>query len=312
VGLTGSDAREGGEESIVNAEIPASEPSEVEPTEVPVAPAKTVYPAEPALAASEPPPLVEPEAPLPIEQAAADQVAVNTASDAVVLESAAATESEPVVATSDAAAVETAEPVGPVEPVETIVAPVVPEHRVVYVDAPKPPRRKGNRIFGALIALAGAVVFAAAYAVALVIVEWLNNRPISFDFVSESAFWIPVIFFAIGFVILVLIVNRASWWAYIFGSLFVAAFVYFGSVTVLELIHGLPAFTLRPAVLVSPGAIIALFLAREVALWVGAGIAARGRRVRVRNVEARDAYDQEEEAKRAERGERDSYGMPIS
>jgi hypothetical protein len=306
VGLTGSDAREGGEESIVNAEIPASEPAEVEPTEVPVAPANTVDSTDPALAASEPPPLVEPEAPLPVEQAAADQVAVNTASDAVVLEPAAATESEPVVATSDAAAVETA------EPVETVVVPVVPEHRVVYVDAPKPPRRKGNRVFGVLIALVGAVVFAAVYAVALVIVEWLNKRPISFDFVGESTFWVPVIFFAVGFVILVLIANRASWWAYIFGSLFVAAFVYFGSVTVLELIHGLPAFTLRPAVLVSPGAIIALFLAREVALWVGAGIAARGRRVRVRNVEARDAYDQEEEAKRAERGERDSYGMPIS
>jgi hypothetical protein len=52
---------------------------------------------------------------------------------------------------------------------------------------------------------------------------------------------------------------------------------------------------------VSPGAIVAALLAREVALWTGAPIAARGRRVKARNIEARETFDREEAEAKAKR-----------
>ena len=46
--------------------------------------------------------------------------------------------------------------------------------------------------------------------------------------------------------------------------------------------------------------IAAALVAREVSIWIGLAIAARGRRVRVRNDETRTAWDREQEEKRAE------------
>ena len=46
--------------------------------------------------------------------------------------------------------------------------------------------------------------------------------------------------------------------------------------------------------------IVSALLAREVSMWVGAGIAARGRRVKERNIVARETYDRELAEKRAE------------
>ena len=91
---------------------------------------------------------------------------------------------------------------------------------------------------------------------------------------------------------LVLIVNRAGWAAHVLGSIFVGLFVFFGGTGLVLLLHvnQIPsnqvaqAFTL---VLFSPGSIVAALLAREVALWMGFAIAARGRKVKARNVDAR-------------------------
>jgi hypothetical protein len=46
--------------------------------------------------------------------------------------------------------------------------------------------------------------------------------------------------------------------------------------------------------------IAAALVAREVSIWIGLAIAARGRRVRARNDETRTAWDREQEEKRAE------------
>jgi hypothetical protein len=241
----------------------------------------------------------------------------------VVVEPATASAAEPVVATTDPAAVETdatyAEDTryatGQVEPVAAESA--QPDHRVVYVDAPVPPRKKGNRGVGALIAIAAAVVFAAIYALIIVIVDGANNVALSPTFLAAPAFWVPVLFFAVGFVILVLIVNRANWWVHVIGSLFVALFVYFGSVGTLVLINGIVSMTPESAgsfiraVFISPGAIAAALLAREVALWAGFGIAARGRRVKARNVIAREEFDRELATTRAER-ERPAVADPVA
>jgi hypothetical protein len=261
-------------------------------TERAVAEPAVVETPAPVPAATTPPALVEPDPPV---QVPADEVAAPVAADVVAVTPAEPTVAEPVVATPAPAAVVTGLPA------------VAPDKQVVYVEPTEPPRKRGNRGLGVLIALAGTVVFAAAYAVALVIVKLVRNQPAKFDFVTASSFWIPVVFFAIGFIILVLIANRASWWAYILGSLFVAVFVYFGSVITFELVNGVTDLTINGtakglgAELVSPRSIIAFFLAREVALWVGAGIAATGRRVKIRNAERHASWEEDEAAKKADR-----------
>jgi hypothetical protein len=176
---------------------------------------------------------------------------------------------------------------------------------VVYIEAPQAPRKKGNRAIGSLIALASAVVFALLYAVILFLVELGIAGSANFQFLSQGGFWAPVVVFAVGFIILVLIVNRAGWAAYVVGSLAVGVFVYFGTSAAILLIN---AGILQQsqvgeffhAALINPAIIIAGLLAREVSLWVGFAIAARGRRVRARNVESREAYERDIAAKRAE------------
>jgi hypothetical protein len=224
---------------------------------------------------------------------------------------------DPTLAASDSVAAEpvSAEPVydEPVAAPETVIEPVVPREsvapsqQVVYVEAPKPFVAKGNRGFGVLIALVSTVIFAVLYAVAEVIAELVNHvSSVDVGFLSDSLdFYAPVLMFAIAFILLVLIVNRAGWAAHVVGSLFVALIVYFGSTGIVLLLHAgqIPSNRVSEAysqVLVSSGAIIAGLLAREVSLWMGFAVAARGRRVRARNVDARVLYDQEIATKRAE------------
>ena len=231
---------------------------------------------------------------------------------------------EPPVAEPVAAAPVVAEPVidGPVETVEAPAetadidntAVLVPEGVVaaapatVYVAAPVPPRYRGNRGFGVLIAIVATVIFAAVLALVLAIIDAAKGLPFAFDFIVQADFYYPVAFFLVGFVILVLIVNRGSWWAYILGSIFVALFVYFGFVGA-ELLKN-TVFSLTPSeagrltarLLGSPTVIAAALIAREVSMWTGSAISARGRRVKARNIEARRAHDAELEARRNEYG----------
>ncbi|MDQ1552433.1 MAG: hypothetical protein QOD50_1855 [Actinomycetota bacterium] len=190
-------------------------------------------------------------------------------------------------------------------PAADTVQPAPAGQQVVYVEAPKPFVPKSNRVFGVLIALLSTVIFAAVSALASVAEEVVNQKPVAFGFISTLDFWAPVILFAIGFVVLVLIVNRAGWAAYVLGSLVVALVVYFGTGGAYLALHAaqIPSnevpqhFTKE---LFRVATLVTAVLAREVSLWMGFAIAARGRKVRARNVEARVLYDQEIAAKRAE------------
>ena len=203
----------------------------------------------------------------------------------------------------------------PVEPVEPVAvapvaqAPVVaatPPHQVVYVEAPKPFIAKGNRGFGILIALASTVIFAALYAVVNIVIGLLaGSSTVDFSFIKTLGFYAPVVMFAIGFIIVVLIVNRAGWAAHVLGSIFVGLIVFFGGTGLVLLLHinQIPSNQVSQTftrVLFSAELIVAALLAREIALWMGFAIASRGRRVRARNADARVLYDQEIAAKRAE------------
>jgi hypothetical protein len=213
---------------------------------------------------------------------------------------------------------------GPVVVEETVVEePVVEEPakaepivvdsqpQVVYVQTPQAPRKRGNRGVGALIAVGSGVVFAAALALATSTIGFFGTGRFSFGFLATANFYIPTLFFIIGFVLLVLIANRAAWWAYIFGSILVGLIVYFGTIGLGLLSAGVilktpdEAAAMYAALVTNPFVIVSALLAREVSLWFGSLISRRGRSVRVRNAEARAAHEAELAERRGE-GERAS------
>ena len=132
------------------------------------------------------------------------------------------------------------------------------------------PAPKGNRSAGILIALGSTIVFAGLFSLALALILSLNNAGLRFDFLGSVTFYIPVILFFIGFVILVVIANRANWWAHVLGSLFVALFVYFGTIAtglvLSNIVAETPAGAARLFALAvsNPFVIAAAILAREV------------------------------------------------
>ncbi len=192
-----------------------------------------------------------------------------------------------------------------------------PAQHIVYLHAPAAPRKKGNRGIGALYAVASGVVFAAVLAVVTALIRFGAAGSLEFSFLANALFYIPVLLFIVGFVLLVIVLNRAAWWAYILGSLLLAVFVFFGTVGWGLLSQGVIALTpdeaavLYAAAVSDPFVIASAFIAREVSIWVGAAIASRGRRVKTRNVEARAAYDKDLAAKRSEH-ERGAVAPPSA
>ncbi len=167
-----------------------------------------------------------------------------------------------------------------------------PQPRVVYVDVPRAPKKKGNRGIGVLFAVISALVYAAVFATLLVVL----GRGAA---LTTPVFYMPIVAFVLGSLLLVLVLNRAGWWAHVAGSVFVGLFVYFGAVAGILLLSNVVLMTGDQAMsqfraeLMSLPIIIAALLAREVALWTGTAIAARGRSVKARNAEARAAFERE-------------------
>lgn len=211
----------------------------------------------------------------------------------------------------DVAATEPAEPVNttaPVEPVST-TAPAEPAApAVVYVSAPQPPRAKGARGVGALVALLGAGIFAVAYS-ALVALLGLVVPGFGIAgavrFTGSPTFWIPVIVFALAYLLLIVIVNRAGWWAHVLGGFIVALIVWVGFVGAAIIAagaFGAPAPVVGAVVLeqlTNPLGWAAAIAAREVPIWVGGLVARRGRTARAKNAEARAAYESDLAAHKA-------------
>jgi len=171
---------------------------------------------------------------------------------------------------------------------------------VVYVSAPQPPVQKSNRGFGVLISLAATVAFAAVLALVTFIVFSSRAGEPTIAFLGQNAFYIPVLFFFVGAVVLTLVLNRAGWWTYVIGSVVVGLFVYFGSIATILVIGGVVLLTPTEAAeqfrvnAVAPFLIAAALVAREVMLWAGAIVASRGRKVKARNAEALEAFQREQ------------------
>ncbi|SIN92876.1 rhomboid family intramembrane serine protease [Agromyces cerinus] len=179
-----------------------------------------------------------------------------------------------------------------------------PGPQTIYVQAPTPPKAKGNRGFGVLVALIGTVAFGVLYGVVAYVLYLSFGAPEGeaigiADFLVEPTYWVPVIAFFVGFALLAAIVNRGPWWTYAVFGLLVGVLVYFAYIGGSLLFVQAWTLTLEQANdfiaerWLDPYAIVAAVIAREIPIWLGGWIAARGRTVTERNRLAIEAYDRE-------------------
>lgn len=170
--------------------------------------------------------------------------------------------------------------------------------RVVYVSTPTPPKARSNRVVGSLLALGGTVIFALVYGLVGAAYIAATGSTLGFgDFITDAIFWIPVLFFTIGFVLVAVLLNRAAWWVHVLGSLLVAFVTYFGSIGMLLLVHQIAGSSVGfVATAFSPFVIAATIVAREVSIWVGLLISRRGSRLTESNRADREAFDAEQRA----------------
>ncbi|WP_104165798.1 hypothetical protein [Cryobacterium sp. N22] len=175
----------------------------------------------------------------------------------------------------------------------------------VYVTAPTPPKTLGNRAAGILIGLIATAVFAVVYAVIAFFISAANAASVAdatsrfTDFLVLPVFYVPVIFFFLAFALLVAVLNRAGWWAYVLGGFLVAVVVYFSYIG--GALLAVQAWNLTPAEAarfvstqwLNPGAIAAAIVAREVPIWFGAWIARRGRSITAKNIAAKAEYERQ-------------------
>ncbi|UFS59301.1 hypothetical protein [Subtercola endophyticus] len=172
----------------------------------------------------------------------------------------------------------------------------------VVVPVLTPPKKRGNRGIGILISLVGTVIYAVLFAVVAAVILAFNVPAsrlggVVGDFVSSPAYYVPVIFFAIALILVVLIVNRAGWWAYVLGGFLVAVVVY--GAAILGALLAVQAWNFSSAdlttfirsLVMDPLTLAAAIVAREVPIWIGAWIASRGRKLKAKNAADREEYE---------------------
>ena len=173
----------------------------------------------------------------------------------------------------------------------------------LYMQTPMPPDIRGNRGAGLLISVLATVGFALVYAGVYALVLAPSLAPSQFvDGLTEQLLrWstaAAVAAFFVSLSVLVLIVGRAGWWAYVLGGFLVAGAVWVATtIGVMTDVSGFGAlFHLPPLVIaerfgLTVPAVVAALVAREVTIWFGAWIGGRGRRMKQKNAEALAEYE---------------------
>lgn len=172
-----------------------------------------------------------------------------------------------------------------------------------YVQTPMPPDIRGNRGAGTLIAVLAAIGFALVYAGVLAVSIAPSTPPSQFvDSMLEQllswGFIASVVAFIVAMILLVLIFGRAGWWAYVLGGFFVGVLVWLAATAggavdadgVRAVFDRGPLGNIEKFGLSVP-TIAAAVVAREAAVWFGAWIGARGRKIKAKNAEALAEYD---------------------
>ncbi|MEB4614336.1 hypothetical protein [Leucobacter sp. M11] len=181
----------------------------------------------------------------------------------------------------------------------------------LYVQTPAPPENRGNRGVGILISLLGTLGFAAVYAGGIALFLAPTHAPSQFlgglqDHLFTLGFLLPIAAFFVMMVLIVLIVNRAGWWAYVLGGFLVAVAVWAAATVgwgltpaITGVNWGVARADLLGTTALTPLPLIAAVVAREASVWFGAWIGARGRRMKRRNAEALAAYEEQVAANQA-------------
>jgi hypothetical protein len=216
--------------------------------------------------------------------------------------------SEPEAAT---VVVTPSEPVDatPTEVHEPVAAEPAPAPQPIFVQAPEAPRPRGNRAAAGAIGLLAAVVFGILYLAAALgfgaadgDVSAANVGTQITSAVTSWWFWVPVAVYFLAFWLLGAIINRGRWGQWVIFGLLVGAVAYGGHL--LGQLFQAPFWTLTAsegaelvdAQLLAPLAIVAFILGREVTIWFGAWVAARGARITELNNEAQREYERTLEA----------------
>lgn len=198
----------------------------------------------------------------------------------------------------------------PSEPVvsETIIA--TPVHQQpIFVQAPEPPRERGNRATAAGIGLLATLAFAVLYLGTAIGLGALSGV-VTGENIGEAAlaplmtwgFWVPVAVFFIGFWLLGAIINRGRWGLWVVFGIIVGLFAYAGHI--LGQLFEAPFWTLTArggadlvgGELLAPLAIAAFVFGRELTIWFGAWAARSGARKTELNDEAQREYERTLEA----------------
>lgn len=179
----------------------------------------------------------------------------------------------------------------------------------IFVQAPEAPRPRGNRAAAGAIGLLAALSFGVLY-LAVSIVLGLIDGSVTVGSIGTAllvelgtwALWVPVVIFFIAFWLLGAIINRGRWAAWVIFGLLVGVAAYGGHL--LGQLFQAPFWTLTAqegAALVegqmlAPLAIAAFIIGRELTIWYGAWVSARGKRMTELNIEARREYERTLEA----------------
>ena len=215
---------------------------------------------------------------------------------------------EPAVSNEPAAGAATAAQ----PPVETVVVAPAAGYagpQPIFVQAPEAPRLRGNRGAAAAIGLLAALVFGVLYLAVWLVVGMLDGA-VTLQNVGTSALdalrtwtlWVPIVVFYIGFWLLGAIINRGRWGAWVIFGLLVGVAAYLGHI--LGALFQAPFWMLTAregaalveGELLAPLAIAAFIIGRELTIWFGAWVAARGARVTELNLEAQREYERTLEA----------------
>ncbi|MGQ3200408.1 ABC transporter [Microbacterium aurantiacum] len=179
----------------------------------------------------------------------------------------------------------------------------------IFVQAPEAPRPRGNRAAAGAIGLLAALAFAVLYLGA-----WIGFRAIAGEVSGENigtealamlgtwSLWVPTVVFFVAFWLLGAIINRGRWGQWVIFGLLVGAAAYAGHIlgqlfqAPFWMLTAREGAALAEEQLLAPGAIAAFIIGRELTIWFGAWVAARGRRVTELNVEAQREYERTLEA----------------
>lgn len=186
---------------------------------------------------------------------------------------------------------------------------VAPAPQPIFVQAPEPPRERGNRGTAGAVGLLATLAFAILYLATGLGLGALAGD-VSAENIGESAlaplttagFWVPVVVFFFGFWFLGALINRGRWGLWVVFGILVGLAAYAGHI--LGQLFEAPFWTLSAREssglvgeqLLAPLAIAAFVFARELTIWFGAWVARSGARKTELNAESQREYERTLEA----------------